>query len=66
MIHLITGGSGSGKSAFAENCVMQSGASERFYIATMKVWAKKDGDGSRNTERCAREKDLRRLSVRPI
>ena len=38
MIHLITGGSGSGKSAFAEDCAMKSAASERFYVATMKVW----------------------------
>ena len=48
MIHLITGGSGSGKSAFAENCVMQSGASERFYIATMKVWGE---EGRRRVEK---------------
>ncbi|MEI3187291.1 MAG: bifunctional adenosylcobinamide kinase/adenosylcobinamide-phosphate guanylyltransferase [Lachnospiraceae bacterium] len=48
MIHLITGGSGSGKSAFAENCVMQSGAFERFYIATMKVWGE---EGRRRVEK---------------
>lgn len=35
MIVLITGGSGSGKSAFAENTVMQLGALPRYYIATM-------------------------------
>ncbi|WP_432629510.1 bifunctional adenosylcobinamide kinase/adenosylcobinamide-phosphate guanylyltransferase [Brotaphodocola sp.] len=48
MIHLITGGSGSGKSAFAETCVMQAGASERFYIATMKVWGE---EGRRRVEK---------------
>lgn len=48
MIHLITGGSGSGKSAFAETCVMQTGASERFYIATMKVWGE---EGRRRVEK---------------
>lgn len=35
MIVLITGGSGSGKSAFAEETVMQLGAFPRYYIATM-------------------------------
>ena len=35
MIVLITGGSGSGKSAFAEETVMGLGAFPRYYIATM-------------------------------
>ena len=35
MIHLITGGSGSGKSAFAENFLVNLGETKRFYIATM-------------------------------
>ena len=35
MIVLITGGSGSGKSAFAEETVMRLGAFPRYYIATM-------------------------------
>lgn len=35
MITLVTGGSGSGKSAFAEDCVLSCGANKRFYIATM-------------------------------
>ena len=35
MIVLITGGSGSGKSAFAEETVMRLGALPRYYIATM-------------------------------
>lgn len=35
MIHLITGGSGSGKSAFAEASIVALGEAQRFYIATM-------------------------------
>ncbi|MGI6011063.1 MAG: bifunctional adenosylcobinamide kinase/adenosylcobinamide-phosphate guanylyltransferase [Ruminococcus sp.] len=35
MIHLITGGSGSGKSAYAEECLVNLGEAKRFYIATM-------------------------------
>ena len=35
MMILVTGGSGSGKSAFAEDCVVSCGETERIYIATM-------------------------------
>jgi len=35
MFHVITGGSGSGKSAFAEQCVLDFGPAERIYVATM-------------------------------
>ena len=35
MVILVTGGSGSGKSAFAENCVVSLGEQKRIYIATM-------------------------------
>ncbi|MBU5482345.1 bifunctional adenosylcobinamide kinase/adenosylcobinamide-phosphate guanylyltransferase [Blautia sp. MSJ-19] len=35
MMILVTGGSGSGKSAFAEDCVVSFGGEERVYIATM-------------------------------
>lgn len=38
MIHLITGGSASGKSAYAECQVAASGAPQRYYIATMRPW----------------------------
>ena len=37
MIHLITGGSGSGKSAYAEEWILQTNIPYRFYVATMKV-----------------------------
>ena len=35
MMILVTGGSGSGKSAFAEDCVVSFGKKDRIYIATM-------------------------------
>lgn len=35
MFHLITGGSGSGKSAYAESCILDYQGKNRIYIATM-------------------------------
>lgn len=35
MMHVVTGGSGSGKSAFAEQLVLEAGERHRIYIATM-------------------------------
>lgn len=35
MMILVTGGSGSGKSSFAEDCVLACGEGKRIYIATM-------------------------------
>lgn len=35
MFYLVTGGSGSGKSAFAEDRIMSCGSGKRIYIATM-------------------------------
>ena len=35
MFRVVTGGSGSGKSAFAEQCVLDFGPAKRIYIATM-------------------------------
>ena len=53
MIHLITGGSGSGTSAVAEDCAMKSAAPERFYIATMKVW------GEEGKKRVQKHREMR-------
>ncbi len=50
-LHLITGGSGSGKSAYAESCVMtvsESADYQRVYIATMIPYGE---EGSRRVER---------------
>ena len=38
MIALITGGSGSGKSAYAEKLALSQPCSERIYLATMQNW----------------------------
>lgn len=48
MITMITGGSGSGKSAYAEECLCQTGASFRIYLATMEVFGE---EGRRRVER---------------
>lgn len=38
MIHVVTGGSGSGKSEYAELLVTETGIYPRIYLATMMVW----------------------------
>lgn len=51
MIALVTGGSGSGKSAYAERlteALSQDSADRRFYIATMRVW---DAESERRVAR---------------
>lgn len=52
-IVLITGGSGSGKSAFAENLVLEQEAEHRYYLATMQVY------GAEGRERVMRHRKLR-------
>ena len=52
MIHLITGGSASGKSAYAEQQAM-NGKGARFYIATMEVY------GEEGHQRVARHRAMR-------
>ena len=54
MLHLITGGSGSGKSAYAEQQVMNAGAGRRIYIATMIPY------GEEGKQRVERHRQLRR------
>lgn len=48
MMILVTGGSGSGKSAFAEDCVLALGKSRRVYIATMYPY---DGESRKRVRR---------------
>ena len=48
MLILVSGGSGSGKSEFAEGLVVSSGLNERIYLATMQVW---DAESVRRVER---------------
>lgn len=48
MLMLITGGSGSGKSAFAEDMVLSFGEADRIYIATMYPF---DGESQKRVKR---------------
>ena len=48
MLTLVTGGSGSGKSAFAEELVIGSDYENRYYLATMQIY---DDDGRRKVDR---------------
>lgn len=48
MVIFVIGGSGSGKSAFAENIIAESDIAKRTYIATMRVW---DDEGMARVER---------------
>jgi adenosylcobinamide kinase/adenosylcobinamide-phosphate guanylyltransferase len=54
MMHLITGGSGSGKSAYAESCVLAAGSGRRIYIATMIPY------GEEGRQRVERHRALRK------
>lgn len=48
MFYVITGGSSSGKSEYAERLATASGLKERIYVATMEVWGE---EGQRKVER---------------
>lgn len=50
---LVTGGSGSGKSAFAEQLVVSAGVQNRIYIATMEVFDEE------SKKRVKRHRDMR-------
>ena len=63
MIHLVTGGSGSGKSAYAEQCILDFGGTRRVYIATMQPFGAEGRRVLHATGRCARQRSFRRLSV---
>ncbi len=53
MLIFVYGGSGSGKSAFAERLIVESGAARRIYLATMEPYGEEAG------ERIARHRALR-------
>lgn len=48
MLCVVTGGSGSGKSEYAENLALATGCSSLVYLATMMVW---DEEGKKRVER---------------
>lgn len=48
MLILVTGGSGSGKSAYAEDCIVSFNNPEKIYIATMYCW---DDESRKRVER---------------
>lgn len=54
MLHLVTGGSASGKSAYAEHLVLACGADIRYYVATMRPW------GEEGRLRVEKHRDMRR------
>lgn len=61
MLVVVTGGSGSGKSAFAEDRVLSFGESRRIYIATMQAFAEESHRRIEDIAGCGQEKDLRQL-----
>lgn len=63
MIHLITGGSGSGKSAYAESRIQQFDIDRRYYIATMQPFDEESHAEFTGIVLCARIRDLRLLSA---
>lgn len=53
MIHIVTGGSGSGKSEYAERLTMNLPSGRLIYLATMMVW------NEEGRERVRRHRDMR-------
>lgn len=64
MITLVLGGSGSGKSAYAEHLL--DGKTNKYYIATMQVYDAEGEKKLQDTGDFAREKDLLRWNSRGI
>lgn len=48
MLHVVTGGSGSGKSEYAEKLIAESALHRLIYVATMMVW---DDEGRKRVRR---------------
>lgn len=48
MLYVVTGGSGSGKSEYAEQLAMDFAGSSRIYLATMRIW---DAEGEQRVKR---------------
>ena len=54
MLHLITGGSGSGKSMYGEKLILDSKAFHRYYVATMHPWGK---EGEERVQRHQKQRE---------
>lgn len=63
MILLITGGSGSGKSEYAERRVKESGLPARYYLATMEVWGQEEQKKVERHRRLRRGKGFQTLEI---
>ena len=64
MLYIVTGGSGSGKSEYAEQTAVQCrnrNGGTLWYLATMRIWDDEE-NGWSAIGGCARQKGLRRLS----
>ena len=60
MVHLIYGGSGSGKSAYAEEQILGFGDKKRYYLATMMPYGE---DGRRRIEKHRRMRAAKRFET---
>ena len=63
MMTVVTGGSGSGKSAFAEDKIVSFGPAKRIYIATMHTYDEQSV--WHVIRKCVQEKDSRQLNAIP-
>lgn len=63
MILLITGGSGSGKSEYAERRVQESGLPVCYYLATMEVWGQEEQKKVERHRRLRSGKGFRTLEI---
>ena len=62
MFQIVTGGSGSGKSAFAEALAMELGE-KRYYIATMYPFGEESRKKLQDIGQCGQRNSLRQLNV---
>lgn len=74
MFSVVTGGSGSGKSAYAEQLVLEAGEQKRYYIATMQCFDKETEErilrhrrmrAQKNFETIECPTDLEKVSIEP-
>lgn len=63
MLHLITGGSGSGKSVYGEKMIMNTNARYRYYVATMHPWGREGEERVRRHQRQRQGKGFSTLEV---